>query len=300
MTRLTGVALGIAMAWLTCAHVVSQDRPQFRAGVDVVSIDVSVREGNRPVPGLTPADFAITDNGVAQQIGSLSIESLPVDVSLIVDVSNQAIGHQRIPEFVRDINRLASLLGSDDRLRLVLDASYVTEIVPMRPVGATWALDSVPIGGGTSSIDAVALTLMRPVVMDRRHLIVAFTEGVDYFSVLDHEVLPNVAKRSDALLYVVIAPIWTGGSPNRGRLILSAKALPIIESAELTGGRAHTMGKGLVESFKDVIDDFHSSYLLRYTPRGVTPGGWHDISVRMPSARASKYAIRARKGYFGR
>ena len=143
--------------------------------------------------------------------------------------------------------------------------------------------DVVIVGAGLAGLRAAA-------VLARR--------GLDV-SVLDADVLPRIAKRSDALLHVVAAPIWTGGSPNRGRLTLSGRTLPFVEAAELTGGAAHTIGKVLIGAFKVVIDDFHSSYLLRYTPRGVTLAGWHEISVRMRSAQASKYAIRARKGYFG-
>jgi VWFA-related protein len=43
--------------------------PQFRAGIDLVHLDVSVLDRDRrPVRGLVPADFTILENGVPQQI----------------------------------------------------------------------------------------------------------------------------------------------------------------------------------------------------------------------------------------
>ena len=42
------------------------------SGVDVVSVDVSVMNGLSPVPGLTTEQFAITDNGVPEEVESVS------------------------------------------------------------------------------------------------------------------------------------------------------------------------------------------------------------------------------------
>ena len=45
-----------------------QNLPQFRSMTTRVGVDVSVLAGNVPVPDLTSADFALTDNKVPQQI----------------------------------------------------------------------------------------------------------------------------------------------------------------------------------------------------------------------------------------
>jgi len=46
----------------------------FRSTSDAVSVDVSVRSGSRPVRGLTPDDFRLSDNGVPQTVTSVAIE----------------------------------------------------------------------------------------------------------------------------------------------------------------------------------------------------------------------------------
>ena len=51
------------------------------------------------------------------------------------------------------------------------------------------------------------------------------------------------------------------------------------------------------QGFKRAFDDFRSSYLLRYTPRDVSPEGWHDLEVKL--LRPGRFTVRARKGYFG-
>jgi len=45
----------------------------FRAGTQAVLVDVLVTDRNRPVAGLTTADFELRDNGVRQTIDSVSI-----------------------------------------------------------------------------------------------------------------------------------------------------------------------------------------------------------------------------------
>ena len=54
-------------------------RPVFRAGVDVVRVDVYPRRRNKIVEGLTAEDFQLTEDGVAQAIETF--EYIPIDMS---------------------------------------------------------------------------------------------------------------------------------------------------------------------------------------------------------------------------
>jgi hypothetical protein len=69
--------------------------------------------------------------------------------------------------------------------------------------------------------------------------------------------------------------------------------------ADATGG-----GFASVRADRDVgpallaaLDRFRASYVLRYMPRGVEPGGWHAVTVRL--TRPGKYEIHAQPGYAG-
>src|SRR5688572_20985771 len=64
----------------------------FRSGVDGITITVSVRSNNRAVPGLTAADFGLTDNGVEQELSTLSAEKVPLDLTLLLDLSSSVDG----------------------------------------------------------------------------------------------------------------------------------------------------------------------------------------------------------------
>jgi hypothetical protein len=51
----------------------------FRSSAEGIGVHVSVRDRNRPVGGLTAADFDVLDNGVRQTITAAAIESVPID-----------------------------------------------------------------------------------------------------------------------------------------------------------------------------------------------------------------------------
>src|SRR5438874_1324230 len=86
--RLLAAAPAIAAG---IAGLSAQERV-FRSGVDGVTITVSVRSNNRPVAGLTGADFVLTDNGVEQELSTLAAENVPLDLTLLLDLSSSVDG----------------------------------------------------------------------------------------------------------------------------------------------------------------------------------------------------------------
>ena len=56
-------------------------------------------------------------------------------------------------------------------------------------------------------------------------------------------------------------------------------------------------GESLSETFLASLEQFRTSYVLRYTPTGVPRAGWHAVDV---STKNSKYTVRARQGYWVR
>lgn len=89
----------------------SQGQPVFRAGVDVVQVDVSVLDRNRrPVRGLSAADFTILENGRPQEI----VAFVPIDVpepempaaswtrDIAPDVRTNGLGDGRLFAIVMD------------------------------------------------------------------------------------------------------------------------------------------------------------------------------------------------------
>src|SRR5512143_1990695 len=141
----------VAIAVLVVAGgAVSAGQQVFRARVDAVVVDVLVTDRNRPVRGLTARDFELTDNGVPQQIADISGESLPLDVTLVVDMSGRGILQ---PSLVAAANKVRQSLRAGDRVRIITFSDTVNELTPLvdpasaPPLPPLPALtDFVPIG----------------------------------------------------------------------------------------------------------------------------------------------------------
>jgi VWFA-related protein len=284
--RLTLIFLGLGPGAL---GLTQQTAPVFRARTDVVSVDVAVSRGGRPVTGLTAADFILMDNGVRQKVEALSVETLAIDVSLVVDLSGSTAS--TLERFKADIQRMAGFLRPTDRVRLVRFSDEVRQIVPMQPSTAPLPLDDLKTGVGTSLNDAVFVALSRPPEVDRRHLVVVFTDAEDTWSTIDNASLPALASRADAVMQVVLSTYDRVTDPG---VLTSRESLK--RAAAATGGDVRYLREA-VNAFRLVLDEFRTSYVLRFIPEGVKREGWHELDVQVTKPGA--VTIRARKGYFG-
>ena len=53
-----------------------------------------------------------------------------------------------------------------------------------------------------------------------------------------------------------------------------------------------------VRAFAQILNEFRQSYVLRYSPHGVTGNGWHAVGVQVPAQPS--LTVKARSGYFAR
>jgi hypothetical protein len=275
--------------------LIAQQTPVFRASVLGVSVSVSVRKGNAPVQGLTAADFELTDNGVPQTLSAVSIETLPIDITLLLDVSRSVHG-SRLDRLKYSVLETAKLLAQDDRLRLIAMQHRLREIFAFQPAGPRPPIDGLMAQGGTSLVDGLAAAMMRSTEPDRRQLIVAYTDGMDTMSILQPAAAREIAGFADAVVHVLV-PV---ANPARANVqTLPASSGPFLNDlAARTGGQLFFIGLDapIGDAFKTAITEFRTSYVLRYLPAKVKSEGWHDIVVRV---KGGPYEVRARKGYSG-
>jgi hypothetical protein len=320
----------VVAAWITLSSLsysAPQQQPVFRSSVDVVAVDVAVRQGKRPATGLTAADFGVTDNGVAQTVDAVTLERVPIDATLLVDVSGSVEGDvlEHLKAGVRDV---AHLLRPEDRVRLISIRQSLEEVFPFQPGGGIPDLTTLASSGATSLIDGLVAAMMQATPGDRRQLIIAYTDGRDTTSILGAGTATRVALLSDAVVHIMVpakdlpaasasaaAPTSSAaqaGDSQAERVIdsfgaKSASAGPgaqpaervLRDVAERTGGRLFLIDtrESIADAFKGALADFRAGYLLRYTPHGVKPDGWHDIVVAVK--RPGRFEIWARKGYVG-
>lgn len=333
MKKLTTAILAAVMS----AASLSAFDPQqiFRSRADVVTIQASVRKGGRIVSNLGASDFELIDNGVVQKITAVAAERVPLDVTMLLDLSISVDGQllQRLKTAIADTQKL---LRAEDRIRMVVVSQVLQEVVPFQPGDQPVAVDALKAEGATSLYDGLAAALMRPTAIDRRQVILAFTDGRDSTSIVDGATLKDISRLTDSTLHFVV-PLIKPGSEQKmdatimqrdgmsntltqvgGNMVtgsnreLEARAaalkpwallssVPSVlnEFVDQTGGQVFPVesGESISAVFKRVLEDVRTGYQLQYQPTGVSLSGWHDVTVRV--TQSGKFDVRARKGYGG-
>jgi len=289
----------------------AQQRPQFRAFTDIVTVDVSVRRGNQSVQGLKAADFQLSDNSVPQTIEMFEMTALPLDVTVAVDTSGSMV--TMLDPVRGHMQQSAAILKPGDRMRLISFSDAVTQLSPFTPVSPGFSVPPLAGGGATSMYDGLVAALVPPREGDRRHLVVAFTDGVDTMSVLGSEALLEVGRRSDSVLHLFLITVsgvtrpppppvdWRLDTRSRWSPATVEDAFfTLRDTARDTGGLFQRLfdSPSMPEALRRAIEDFRTSYVLRYRATGVARDGWHAIDVRLVKP-APGTTIRARRGYFG-
>lgn len=320
MTR--WLAIGVVVCLTTGFGVpdsAGHQQRTFRTTTEAVLVDVMVTRGITPMQGLTVADFEVRDSGTLQKPELLSLESMPVDVSIALDVSGSLTGTRLSP--LKDAARAAvATLRPMDRARLL---SFSNEI----RVGTEWSHERAPIieainalapSGWTSLMDATFAALSLPAEPGRRSLLLLCTDGFDTSSWLSPLDVLKVSESSWTTVYAVsagtvskvpsmsfdfrryLAPVDMAPMPASGQRdqLVSDPGLsrylflPVIVTD--TGGEMlHAKGGDLRATFLDVLSRFNKRYLLSYTPTN-TRTGWHPIDVRV---KDRSLTVTARRGY---
>jgi len=285
MTAARGLVCAGAATFLTgVAAVGAAGQQTFGTRVEQVRVDVLVTDNGRPVTGLTASDFEITDNGVAQQIDLLTSEQLPLNVVLAVDASQSTAG-ERILHLRLAARAVLAALGQHDRAALLTFSDTIHVPAPLTGdlgvVGA--ALDTVKPVGGTALVDGAYAAMMLAGTDAGRDLVLVFSDGLDTDSTLSPGRVLGSAGRTDAVVYGV-----TVG--NSGRVGF------VKDLSDRTGGQSLEIAStfDLQKTFVGILDEFRQRYVLSFTPRAVSPNGWHRLQVRVKGRRP---AIFARQGY---
>jgi VWFA-related protein len=320
------------------AAVTRAQQPVFRAGADAVIVDVSVTLKNRPVTGLVDKDFELTDNGVPQKILDVGRETTPIDLTLILDIfgpyrSALVKGVDTVRKGLRPEDRV-SLVTFDRRVEERLGLGSADALGSFDMAGLARSDGSYAAPHVAALYDALTLALPLHQVAGRRQMAILLTSGPDAGSFAGERDALEVARCASTAIFVVgaevdthlvpVAPATTpagerGVSTSSPQLMFSPPPVPrdfLRVLAEETGGvlqiitpavytaysRWHVELRSsdaeLDAKFVRALDDFRSSYSLRYTPQGVPRAGWHDLNVRVTKPGVV-YQVRARKGYAG-
>lgn len=272
--------LASALLALLC---VAPQKPSFRAGVELVRIDVLVEEGGHPISALSASDFIVLDDGVPQRLRVLAGRDA-VNVTSLVDVSG-SMTSERLDDAAHAVDMLIGGLHPGDRHRAFAFANDVRRLttdhveITMRQMGET-------AGRHTSLFDALQVAILDTAVADGPTLLVVATDGRNNISWLDGTTVIDEAVRHETTVY----PVSIGQDPD------GLKLLSIL--AAQTGGRVvRGTSRGLGKAFREILAEYRQRYILSFTPEGLsTELGWHRLEVRVRGHELAK--VRARRGYW--
>lgn len=301
----------VLSSFVLSSFVLTQNQvPSFRTSTDVVELNVSVTDGRKVIANLTAADFKVLDNDVEQTVISVSRETLPIDVTILLDTS-ESLSVPMLETLVNAAKRIRSRLRPDDRVSIVTFNHRIQERVALSVPGVISQISLGRPAGQTSLNDAIAVVLSQLPAVERRQMMIVFTDGRDSTSILNASDVIRTAGRSNTAVFAIsrsggnVAGLLlelaatTGGeaqllplfgvtlSENRG-------PAPPFRSTNVTPTQNTTL---LDEPFLKAFDDFRSSYVLRYNLTGVPRQGWHTVTVTVPKGK--KYTVRTRSGYAG-
>jgi Ca-activated chloride channel homolog len=276
-------------------------RPAFRAGVDIVSLNVTVvDQAQHYVTDLERANFRVLEDGVRQELTFFSRRQQPIALSMLLDSSASMEQHLPILQAAAS-SFVRRLRGSD--LAQVIDFDSRVEI--RQPFTANQAdleraIQELSAGGSTSLFNAVYIALrelqkVRAVVEEeiRRQALIVFSDGEDTSSLMSFDELLDAAKRSETAIYTIALR----GADTQTKGFREAE-FAMRQLALSTGGRPFFPLKieDLSGVYAQIADELASQYTLGYTslnPR--QDGAWRRVSV---SVDRPNLTTRAKQGYY--
>jgi VWFA-related protein len=272
-------------------------QPTFRAGVDVVKVDVSVARGVEHVGGLTAQNFEVFDNGVKQKITNVAVAQVPLEVYLVLDLSGSVQG-EALAQLKRAANALVDGLLPADRVALLTFSKIVTvrqELTSNFPAFKAALAEAAP-SGNTALYDAVLKAISMREPKDNRAIIVVFTDEGDNASTATTKQVIDAAERSDITAYGVLAPNVRATGFGAGLAPPQFQIGFLRSIADSTGGRVFRASERmpLEDLFELVLEDARTRYVLTYSPDKTAPG-WHKLNVKLVGAKGD---VVARRGYF--
>ena len=138
----------------------SQQSPSFQAGVDIVSINVTViDEGGRYITDLDVEEFGVFEDGIQQDLTFFTREQLPIALALLIDTSASmerrlSTAQEAAIGFAQQLRQadLASVIDFDNRVNILQE--FTNE-----PGALERAIRRTSAGGSTSLHNAIYIAL---------------------------------------------------------------------------------------------------------------------------------------------
>ncbi len=279
----------------------SAQQPSFRAGVDIVSLNVTVTDAaSHYITDLEEGDFLVFEDGIKQNVTFFSRRQSPIALSLLLDSS--ASMEEHLPVLQMAATNFVHKLKSND-IAQVIDFDSRVEIrqgFTGNQAELDAAISQLAAGGSTSLHNAIYIALkelrkVRAVNEEdvRRQALIVFSDGEDTSSLVSFDEVLDLAKRSETSIYTIALR----GADVQAKGFREAEFV-MRTLAQETGGRAFFPAKieDLNGVYSQIADELASQYTLGYTsanPR--RDGAWRRIVVQVSRPNVTP---RTKKGYY--
>jgi Ca-activated chloride channel family protein len=273
----------------------------FRAGIDLVSLNVTVMAGTQYVTDLQQEDFNVFEDGVKQDVTFYTKTNLPIALALLLDTS--ASMETRLPIAQEAAIGFARSLRPQDLAELVDFDSRVVILQPFtnKTSDLEQAIRRTSAGGSTSMYNAIYIALkdLKKIVASntdeiRRQAIVVMSDGEDTSSLLPFEEVQDLAKRSETAIYAIGL---RSSEPSSGKGFKEAEFV-LRQLAQETGGRSFfpTQVTELPAIYSQIAEELSSQYTVGYSSRNTKrDGAWRRIVIRV---NRPNVVARTKQGYF--
>jgi Ca-activated chloride channel homolog len=300
----------VALVAIACAAMsigsgghISAQQPSFRAGVDVVSLNVTVTDAAGRFATNLPADsFSIYEDGVKQQAKFFNRSNLPIALSILLDTSASMEDKLQTAQeaaigFVKKLRDqdLAQVIDFDSRVQI---AQGFTSNEP----DLEEAIRKTSAGGSTSLHNAIYISLKelkkiqaRSADDVRRQAIVVLSDGEDTSSLVSFDEVLDLAKRSETAIYAIGL---RGRGSDRSRGSFNEADFVLRELAQQTGGRVFFAQNAneLAGIYGQIADELSSQYMIGYSSSNPKrDGAWRRIIVQVNEPNT---IARTKQGYF--
>ena len=279
----------------------------IHVGVNLVLLDATVKtKSGQIMSDLKKEDFEVREDGVAQKIDVFSRDALPINVALVLDLSD-SIGPFLGP--LRDAaNTALAALKPDDEVALFTFSTEAQLRVPFTTDKKQIAeqINSFRAGGATNINDGIFLAsqyLLKLPPKGRRVIILISDDvGTDAGGQGTRDIVTE-AIAADAVLYNLKIPGY-----NPPQTLFAASMIPglvnIRKVTDDTGGEIFNVQDvaHLDAVFRALIERIKTRYTLGYyTNASAALGKPHKLDVRLTSSFGKKgrdYVVLSKTGFY--
>jgi VWFA-related protein len=298
-------ALTASLAWLALALPGAQ--PKFRAGIDLVTVPVTVKhkDAARAAPEIALGDLRVFENGTEQRIDFIERDTRPLSLTLVLDVSSSMVGLSSEWAALA-LDEVFERLLPTDEVSLVVFGGWAITPIPWSPVSALPGLGWAQwvMSPETALLDAVQTSLaLMDYAAHGRGVVLILSDGLEMASTTSLSTVVKSRRQSETAVYALeFDPPWDA----EGRRILP-RWVQRLQYAGMgprymeelvgdSGGVRHVISeqKAVAASAEAFFADLRGQYLVGYASSRPMDGKYRRIKVE---ARDKDLRLRHRGGY---